>query len=154
MALELDIPAIFSHSLDNLANPMPTKMWTTLQAAGALAAVSNFPTVRFICHFLIGWLAALAGGAHAVAEAGHEARHALNVAAAVMSQSASAALSAINTQAPSAQELEASHDKAHPDSCNHSHCDHSHATDMLPTLEASLPDTCRPATCPSPGTAE
>ena len=114
-----------------------------LHAAGALAAVSITPVVRFICHFLIVWLTLLAGGAHALADARHDASHVLDTAAAVTSQSASTALSAADTQAPTVQELEASHDKAQSESCSHSHCGHGHATGMLPTPQASLPDACR-----------
>lgn len=99
--------------------------------------------VRYICHFLIVWLTLLAGGAHAVADARHEASHALDTAVAVLSQTASTALRTAETQAPTAQELEASHDKAHAESCNHSHCGHGHATGMLPAPQASLPDACR-----------
>lgn len=99
--------------------------------------------VRYICHFLIVWLTLLAGGAHAVADARHEASHALDTAVAVLSHTASTALRTAETQAPTAQELEASHDKAHAESCNHSHCGHGHATGMLPAPQASLPDACR-----------
>ena len=114
-----------------------------LHAAGAFAAVSISPVVRFICHFLIVWLTLLAGGAHALADARHEASHAPVTAAAVMTESADTDPSAAAQQAPGATELEVSHDKAQSENCSQSHCGHVHAIDMLPTLQTSLPAASR-----------
>ncbi|MDO8774466.1 MAG: hypothetical protein Q7K57_38295 [Burkholderiaceae bacterium] len=78
---------------------------------------------RLVCHFLIVWLALLAGGAyaHAAADAaqelGHIAAHAVEAQLVV----------ADGTEARS----EAEHDHGSSETCSLSHCGHGHATGML-----------------------
>jgi hypothetical protein len=97
-----------------------------LRAAGAFPAVSMSPVKRFICHFLIVWLALLSGGAHAHAaadaaqEVGHIAAHAIE-----------AQLAAADGDDPSI----AAHEHSHSESCSLSHCGHGHATGMLASAE-------------------
>lgn len=77
------------------------------------------PVKRFICHFLIVWLALLSGGAHAHAaadaaqELGHIAAH------------------AIEAQQAGEEQAGTPHDHGHSESCSQSHCGHGHATGML-----------------------
>lgn len=87
------------------------------------------PVKRFICHFLIVWLALLSGGAHAHVAA--DAAHALGHVAAQAAQA----------QAASAQDKDSSgmtrcHD--HSEACSLSHCGHGHATGMLPPTPLPL----------------
>jgi hypothetical protein len=97
-----------------------------LSTAGAFPAVSMSPVKRFICHFLIVWLALLSGGAHAHAtadaaqEVGHIAAHAIE-----------AQLAAADGADPSM----AAHEHCHSESCSLSHCGHGHATGMLASAE-------------------
>ena len=94
----------------------------SLHGAGTFPAVSMTPVKRFICHFLIVWLALLSGGAHAHAaadaaqEVGHIAAHAIE-----------AQLAAADGADPSI----AAHEHSHSESCSLSHCGHGHATGML-----------------------
>ena len=88
--------------------------------------------MRFICHFLIVWLALLAGGAHAYAAA--DAAHELGHIALHASE-----LQAVNaTVAPGqAEKIDTAQGHDHTDSCSLSHCGHGHAG-MLPTLPLRL----------------
>lgn len=110
-----------------------------LQAAGAFAAVSISPVVRYICHFLIVWMTLLAGGAHALADARHEASHVPVTAVVMPTEHASTDRHAAANEAQAATDLEVSQDKAQSETCSHSHCGHGHATGMLPALQTSLP---------------
>lgn len=114
-----------------------------MHTAGIFIAVSISPVVRFVCHFLIVWLTLLAGGAHALADARHEASHAPVTAATMLTKDAHTSPSAAIHPAPGATDLEAVQGKAHSETCNHSHCGHSHATGLLPTLQTALPDAGR-----------
>ncbi len=114
-----------------------------LHTAGALAAASISPVKRFICHFLIVWLALLSGGAHAHAaadaahEMGHIALHAFE-------------LQEVNaTVAPGqAEKIDKAHGHDHTESCSLSHCGHGHVTGMLPAVAFRLSDV--PAGAPLP----
>jgi hypothetical protein len=121
----------------------PHQPGQALHVAGAFAAVSISPVVRFICHFLIVWMTLLAGGAHALADARHEASHAPVTAAVMLTESADTDLRAAAQQAPGATELEVIHDKAQSENCSYSHCGYGHAAGMLPTLQTSLPAASR-----------
>lgn len=99
--------------------------------------------MRFICHFLIVWLALLSGGAHAhaAADAAHELGHiALHA----------SELQAVNaTVAPGqAEKIDKAQGHDHTESCSLSHCGHGHATCMLPTVPFRLSDV--PAGAPLP----
>ncbi|MGQ2979768.1 MAG: hypothetical protein ACT6Q9_08760 [Polaromonas sp.] len=94
---------------------------------------------RFICHFLIVWLALLSGGAHAHAaadaaqELGHIAAHAVEAQLAI---------------AQDAEKSRATHDHGHAETCSLSHCGHGHATGMLPNAHLQL--GAAPASAPLP----
>ncbi len=112
-----------------------------LLAAGTLPAVSISTVKRFICHFLIVWLALLSGGAHAHAaadaaqELGHIAAH------------------AVEAQLAGAQDAEPSavtHEHGHTESCSLSHCGHGHATGMLANANLYLGDAPASAALPTP----
>lgn len=110
-----------------------------LRGAGAFPAVSMSPVKRFICHFLIVWLALLSGGAHA---------HAAADAAQELGHIAAHANEAQLTGAQDAEKSRAAHDHGHSESCNLNHCGHGHATGMLPNAHLQLSDA--PASAPLP----
>lgn len=96
---------------------------------------------RFICHFLIVWLALLSSGAHAHAAAyaapaaGHAAEHGAKVQAAVADVGASATFS------QGTEKIGVTSEKGHADVCSLNHCGHAHVTGMLPTAGRSLDDS-------------
>ncbi|MDP1564669.1 MAG: hypothetical protein Q8L91_00190 [Polaromonas sp.] len=115
----------------------------SLRAAGTLPAVSMSSVKRFICHFLIVWLALLSGGAyaHATADAAQELGH--------------IAAHAIEAQLAGAQDTEksgATHDHGHAETCGQSHCGHGHSTGMLATANLCLSDAAVGAALPTPQT--
>lgn len=115
----------------------------SLRSAGTFPAVSISPVKRFICHFLIVWLALLSGGAHAhaAADAAHEVGHMVMHASELQTGSAMAAPGHTET-------IDKAHGHAHTESCKLSHCGHGHATGMLPSLPLRLSDA--PAAVPLP----
>ena len=97
---------------------------------------------RFICHFLIVWLALLSGGAHAHAHAqphahaaGHAAVHGAKV------QAANADIGASATLSQATEKIDVTSEKSHTDACSLSHCGHAHVTGMLPTAGRNLDDS-------------
>lgn len=114
-----------------------------LRNAGAFPAVSMSPVKRFICHFLIVWLALLSGGAHAhaAADAAHEIGHAAMHAADSGDDMAT-------TQ--QVKKIDTVHGSEHTESCSLSHCGHSHATGMLATGDLRFSDAAVGAPLPTP----
>lgn len=114
-----------------------------LHVAGALTAVTISPVMRFICHFLIVWLAVLAGGAHAhaAADAAHEVSH-------IALQATE--LHAVNDRATpgQAEKIDKAHGNEHTESCALSHCGHGHATGILPDVPCGLSDVTAGAPLP------
>lgn len=109
-----------------------------------MSAVSISHVVRFICHFLIVWLTLLSGGAHAVADARHEASHGAVVIAVTEAANVSVGATAAANKAVESTMLDATTDQAHSETCGYSHCGHGHATGMLPTVH----------TCPANATRD
>ncbi|WP_395058672.1 hypothetical protein [Polaromonas sp.] len=96
---------------------------------------------RFICHFLIVWLALLSGNAyaHAAADAAQELGH--------------LAAHAVEAQLAGAQDTEKSgitHDHGHSESCGLSHCGHGHSTGMLATANLGFSNAGVGAPLPTP----
>ena len=112
----------------------------SLRGAGTFPAVSMTPVKRFICHFLIVWLALLSGGAHAHAaadaaqEVGHIAAHAVEAQLAA-SDGAGASI--------------ATHEHGHSETCSLSHCGHGHATGMLASSDLRFNDAVAGAPLPA-----
>lgn len=108
-------------------SPAPTPLYP-LRNAGAFSAVSMLPVKRFICHFLIVWLALLSGGAHAhaAADAAHEIGHAAMHAADSGDDRASTL---------EVKKIDTAHGSEHTESCSLNHCGHGHATGMLASAD-------------------
>jgi len=98
---------------------------------------------RFICHFLIVWLTLLSGGAHANADARHEASHATVAVIALQSAHANMAVTGAVIKAVESTALDAPVDQAQCETCSHSHCGHGHTAGMLPTGHTCLTDASR-----------
>jgi hypothetical protein len=102
------------------------------------------PVKRFICHFLIVWLALLSGGAHAHAaadaaqEVGHIAAHAVE-----------AQLAASDGAGAGAGASIATHEHGHSETCSLSHCGHGHATGMLASSDLRFSDAVAGAPLPA-----
>ena len=116
-----------------------------LRAEEALSAVSISSVKRFICHFLIVWLTLLSGGAHAIADARHEASHATVVVVGIQPAHASMGVPAAVIKAVESTEFDGTVDKAQSETCSHSHshCGHGHTIGMLPTVHTCLTDASR-----------
>jgi len=99
------------------------------------------PVKRFICHFLIVWLALLSGGAHA---------HAAADAAQELGHIAAHALEAQMAGADAADGAVAAHEHGHSETCSLSHCGHGHATGMLATSDLHFSDAGAGAPLPTP----
>jgi len=110
----------------------PRMVWT-------FTAVTMPSVNRFICHFLIVWLALLSGGAHAqaTADAAHELGHA--IAHAVEAEVALAA-SAAHTPTQGTEPTDATPGHDHPDTCGLSHCGHGHNTGVPTSAHHRLAD--------------
>ena len=111
-----------------------------LRAEGTLSTVSISPVKRFLCHFLIVWLTLLSGGAHAIADARHEASHATVVVVATQAADASMGATAAVIKSFESSDRDATVDKAPSEKCGDSHCSHGHTTGMLPTGLTCLTD--------------
>jgi hypothetical protein len=109
--------------------------------AGTLRAVRMTPVKRFICHFLIVWLALLSSGAHA--HAASDAAHAMNHAALHASHP-----DQVQDASPVVKKVDSAHGNEHSDTCLQSHCGHSHATGLLAATGLRLSDI--PAAAPLP----
>ena len=109
-----------------------------------MSAVSMLSVVRFICHFLIVWLTLLSGGAHAIADARHEASHGAVVVTATEAADYTVGVAATAMRAVESTTLDATTEQAHPETCGDSHCGHGHATGMLATVH----------TCPANATRD
>ena len=99
--------------------------------------------VRCICYFLIVWLGLLSSGAHAVADATHEASHASGcgfVAQAAHNHSAGQA-----TADAADPEANTAADDCPAEACSHGHCGHGHATGLLPVVHTAMSDAARNA---------
>ena len=96
---------------------------------------------RFICHFLIVWLALLSSGAHAhaAADTAHAAGHAAVHGAQVQAANADVGASATLSQAT--EKIDVTSEKGHADGCGLSHCGHTLVTGMLPTAGRNLDDS-------------
>ena len=113
----------------------------SLRGAGAFPAVSMSPVKRFICHFLIVWLALLSGGAHA---------HAAADAAQEVDHIAAHAVEAQLAGADGADAPIAAHEHGHSESCSLSHCGHGHATGMLASADIRFSDAASSTPLPTP----
>ena len=109
-----------------------------------MSAVSMLPVVRYICHFLIVWLTLLSGGAHAIADARHEASHAAVVVTVTEAANVSVGATAAANKAVESTTHDVTTEQAHPETCGDSHCGHGHATGMLATVH----------TCPANATRD
>ena len=106
---------------------------SSLPCAGAFAGVSIRSVKRFVCHFLIVWLALLSGGAyaHSAADAAQDRGHI-----------AAQLVVADDTGAS----FDTERDRSHSETCNH--C--GHASDMLATLGLRFNDAVVGAALPAP----
>jgi len=112
----------------------------SLRGAGTFPAVSISPVKRFICHFMIVWLALLSGGAHA---------HAATAAAQELGPIAAHAFEAQIGGEEGTEPSGAAHEPGHADTCSLSQCGHSNATGMLSSVPFRLSDALAGAPLPS-----
>lgn len=98
---------------------------------------------RFICYFLIAWLGLLSSGAHALADATHEASHASSRGLAVQAAHDHSGEQATATVTD--KKADAASGEHQAEACGHSHCGHGHTTGMLPTVHTPVNGATRDA---------